>query len=140
MRLTLQREAGSALAFWVTRRQWLGLLRALGDMPPAVVGDEPEQPPAAAQSRPKPAAGGADEAAVPLKAIRLRRYKGGVKLVLVMNDDQGVFIDVPTTGVAQLLGMLRQQAERAGWDVEAALARLSSAQLASAAVKKARLH
>jgi hypothetical protein len=32
------------------------------------------------------------------------------------------------------------QAERAGWDAAATLPRLSSAELASAAVRKARLH
>jgi hypothetical protein len=140
MRLTLQSAEGTAArTFWVTRRQWLGLLQALVNLPPAARGDETESPPSSEPSRPRLLSSALENAPVPIKAIRLRRLKHGIKLVLVMDGEQGVFIDVPLAGLTQLLAMLRQQAERAGWDVEAALDRLSSA-LPSAAMTKAFLH
>lgn len=137
MRLALEPGEGPPLAFWVTRRQWLGLLHTLAGLP-VPENTEAEEAgvtvPSSRQHRLSLA-----EATVPtvLQAIRLRRQAGGIKLALI-TAGQSVAVDLPHAGIVQLQAMLRQQAERAGWDVDAGLARLSAASLADAAMKKAR--
>jgi hypothetical protein len=76
---------------------------------------------------------------VPLISIRLRPLKQGAKLVLIAAAQRSG-VDLPAVGVLQLQAMLRQKAERAGWDVAAALARLSAAGLAESVVRKAQCH
>jgi len=137
MLLTLHPAEGEPHAFWVTRRQWLGLLHAMTDLPAlAAEPDAPPRPP----SRQRRLSANVNETPpepIPVRGIRLRRLTDGVKLIFVTGV-QGVGVDFSTAGVAQLRAMLQQQAERAGWDVGAALARLNAATVANAAMKKAR--
>lgn len=140
MRLALHADAGKLHVFWATRRDWLGLLHALND----AGGSAPGAPPAAGgamasgvdRAMNRAPTAGDDVAPIPLQGIRLRRLADGVKLVFVTRE-QGVGIKLPATGVAQLQAMLQQQAERAGWDAAAALARLNAHSLTRAAMKKA---
>lgn len=134
MRLTLHPGDGAPRAFWVTRRQWLGLIHALAALPhePGGAIDAPPQikkrlPAAADISLPVP---------LPVQGIRLRRLAQGVKIVFVAGD-QGAAISLEGQGLHQLRQMLRQQAERAEWDAGAALARLNAQGMARAAMRKA---
>ncbi len=138
MRLILRPAQGPLRAFWITRRQWLGLLHALSGAAPAAAAPPGKAPPLAP---PKPAVSpdSLAVAAVPLQGMRLRRMAGGVRLLLVADGDT-VSLDLPAAAIVEVQSMLRQQAERAGWDTEAALARLGAASVASAALKRARLY
>lgn len=135
MRLTLHPAEGDPHVFWVTRRQWLGLLHALAGVPAGEAKQESAAAPASRQRR--LFAHDPERKPIPLQGIRLRRLANGVKLVFVPGA-QGVGVDLTPEGVAQLRAMLWQQAERAGWDVTVALARLDAATLANAALKDAR--
>lgn len=132
MRLLLLPGEGLPQSFWVTRRQWLGLLHALATLPPTVA----PAPPPSRQRRLSTRAEAGQVAPLPLQAIRLRRLAEGVKLVFVTGK-AGVSATLSNAGVAQLQDLLRQQAERAGWDAKAALARLHAGAMASAAMRKA---
>lgn len=146
MRLTLHADEGKRHVFWVTRRDWLGLLHTLTDddamgAPPATgsaAGGTAGSTIATGAGRAlrRAPAGDNDVQPIPLQGIRLRRLADGVKLVFV-TPGQGVGIKLPATGVAQLQAVLQQQAERAGWDTAAALARLNAHRLTRAAMKKA---
>jgi hypothetical protein len=136
MRLILRPAEGPLRAFWVTRRQWLGLLHALSAGQPAAA----EQAAPALPPKPRQLANSPESLApepVPLQTIRLRRMAEGMKLMLVI-DKNVVTLDIPAAGIVQVQAMLRQQAERAGWDTDAALARLSAAREANTAVERAR--
>lgn len=144
MQLTLRAGEGEEYAFWATRRQWLGLLRALVSIHPEITAVAEGSAVTTAKTPFRLHRLSAEEKAEGepflLKAIRLQRRKGAIRLALLLSDEQGLFVDLHQEGIPKLQAMLRQQAERAGWDVEAALVRLSSAQLAKAAVRKAGMH
>jgi len=135
MRLTLHPAAAEPRSFWVTRRQWLELLHALAALP---LPDAVE--PASESSVPV----GARKAralevppATPVREIRLRRTPAGARLAFVAGPE-GATLALPPAGVRRLILMLQQQADRAGWDPQAALARLNARDLAGATVSKAR--
>lgn len=142
MRLTLQPAQGEPRVFWVTRRQWLDWLRSLllaaeaagAAATPEQAGAEPPKP-----SRPRLA--DADIEPQSLSAIRVRRAGESVQMAFVVHGEgapaQAVKLTVPPDGMLRLRDLLLQQAERAGWDVGAALARLDASALAGAAVRKA---
>lgn len=142
MQLTLQPDGGPRLAFWVTRRQWLALLQALLAIPSTEKSPLPASGPGT--SLPAERSNAIDplgsERPMLLKGIRLRQHRGAVKLVLVLAENQSVSVDLPPASLIGLQAMLRQQAEKAGWDVEAGLQRLSSAEMTRIALRKARLH
>lgn len=132
MRLTLQLANGALRAFWVTRRQWLGLLHAVTVLPQSASAEAPPLP----RTKKALTAKALIPAPIPVEAIRLRQLAEGVKLVFAAAD-KGVAISLQEPGLQQLQQMLLQQAERAGWDVSAALARLNAQGLARAAMRKA---
>ena len=138
MSMIVQAGDGAVLSFWVTRRQWLGLLRGLSSLPPVVQAVEPQATPqvAAAPRRPRLR----EASPVLLTGIRLRQQGSRMNLVLVVKEKQAVTIDLSPASISGLVNLLRQQAERAGWDAEAAMPRLASAQLAASSARKARLH
>ncbi len=141
MLLTVQAAEGTPVAIWVTRRQWLNLLHALpGFMPASAEGaaaagtnSAATEPPARRERRQFAPAG----EPVELQSLRVVPLDAGVKVIFVIGE-QAVGVEFTEAGVQQLLAMLQQQAERAGWDASAALARLDAALLANAAMKNAR--
>lgn len=132
MRLTLHPAASAPRAFWVTRRQWLGLLQAVTVLPQSGSAEAPPLP----RTKKALTAEALIPAPIPVEAIRLRQLAEGVKLVFVAGA-KGMAISLQDPGLQQLKQMLLQQAERAGWDVAAALARLNAQGLARAAMRKA---
>lgn len=134
MMLTVQPPEGAPVAIWVTRRQWLNLMRALPQFAPTGAGGaglaQPRGP------RPRRAAAAVAEPVL-LSAVRLAAQPAGVRVIFVIGA-QAVRVDFSEEGAAQLQSMLSQQAERAGWDATAALERLEAASLAVAALKNAR--
>jgi len=72
-----------------------------------------------------------------VREIRLRRTPAGARLAFVAGPE-GATLALPPAGVRRLILMLQQQADRAGWDPQAALARLNARDLAGATVSKAR--
>jgi hypothetical protein len=75
-----------------------------------------------------------------LSAIRLRRAGERTQVVFAVQGDAGspgASMMLPPEGVARMRDLLQQQAERAGWDPGAALARLDATAMAGAALRKA---
>ncbi len=137
LRLTLWPGAGSVMAFWVTRRQLLGWLHAMTEI--SLESDEGMEVAQANAEPPSRRRRLQTDIPTPLvvQAIRLRRLASSLKVVFVAGEGT-IGVDFPISGLRQLEAMLRNQAERAGWDVAAALDRLDAAKLAAAAMKKAR--
>jgi hypothetical protein len=140
MRLMLQPAQGAPRVFWVTRRQWLGWLHALLRLPPSreAAGATSEGAP----PKPRRPRAAADQGIEPqaLSAIRLRRAGERVQVVFAIEGEaaaQGTTMMLPPEGVARMRDLLQQQAERAGWDPGAALARLNATAMAGAALRKA---
>lgn len=135
MQLTLHPADGVPRAFWITRRQWLGLFHAVAALPQSVT---PETG-ASAPVQLKKSGRVADApllVPVAVQGIKLRRQAQGVKLIFAVDGD-GVALTVQSDGLARLKQMLLQQAEHADWDAAAALARLDAQGMARAAMKKA---
>lgn len=140
MRLTLRPAERPPQVFWVTRRQWLDWLHALWRLPQPkdATGIKSEGP--STKPRRQRAAGDDGVEAQLLSAIRLRRAGDRVQVVFGIqgeNAARGATLTLPYEGVEQMRELLQQQAERAGWDPGAALARLSATAMAGAALRKA---
>jgi len=70
--------------------------------------------------------------------LRLRPMaSGGAKLAFVAGEE-GAAMSLPEAGLQQLKQLLLVQAERAEWDVAAALERLDARKVAGDALRKAR--
>lgn len=134
MRLTLHPVTGESHSFWVTRRQWIGLLNTLTKLP--IETERPKQSVPAPQQKYTQAHESIAEP-LPLDGIRVRRIdNNGIKLIFVTGM-RGVFVKIPSAGIESLQRMLEQQADRADWDVSSALTRLHAADLTKVAMKKA---
>lgn len=135
MRLTLHPADGEPRSFWVSRRQWFELLHALTALPLPDAGEPASRSlvPAGGRKAPSP------EVPPPmtLQDIRLRKSPAGVRLAFVA-EPEGATLALQPDGIRRLILMLQQQADRAGWDPQAALARLHARDLAGATVSKAR--
>jgi hypothetical protein len=140
MRLTLQWGEGAEQHFWVTRRLWLGLLFALNNLPPEALTDLPTGSKTSDATSQKQAVKPVSVEAMLLKNIQLRRIKTGTKLVFLTINQGGLSLDLSPKTIAELKTLLERHAASAAWDVEAFQARMSSAQMAKAAVQKARWH
>jgi hypothetical protein len=138
MHLTLQWGEGAEQQFWVTRRIWLGLLFALNNLPPEVLSETPISTKPLIPSGHKPEVKPVSEAPQIIKNIHLRHFKSGTKLIFSLVSVPGLSLDLSSQALLQLKTLVHQQAASAGWDVDAFQARLSSAQMAQAAVQKAR--
>lgn len=140
MRLTLEPAEGAARCFWLTRRQWMAWLhtiKALSRSLPADALQPDEQRVSLPRRRPQSIAAGVLEPET-LKAIRLRRLREKVAVLFIGDNGQISTLTLAPEGARQLEGLLDQQAERAGWDASAALARLDAAAIATATVGRAR--
>jgi hypothetical protein len=132
MRLTLYLADGEVRAFWVARRQWLGLLHTLG----ALLQESGEEKKSQPQAKKKQNAAADGAMPVLVQRIKLRRLPQGAKIVFV-GGSENVVISMEDQGLRQLRHMLQQQAERADWDVDAAMRRLNAQSVARAAMRKA---
>lgn len=135
MRLTLHPVDAEPRSFWVTRRQWLELLHALAALPLPGAVEPASESSVPAGGRKAPAL--AVPPATPVQDIRLRKTPAGVRLAFVA-EPEGATLALQPEGVRRLILMLQQQADRAGWDPQAALARLDARDLAGATMSKAR--
>jgi hypothetical protein len=135
MRLVHEPAEGECAEFWVTRRLWLALLkrlRAAGGQ----LGIEPKLPPKAGPARQAALPAVGSSGPVLLDRVRLRIEGKGASLILLVGDRAHV-VQLGVAGLAQLQEMVALQAERAGWDPEAAMQRLDADDLARAAVAQA---
>lgn len=137
MRLVLHPGDDVPTAYWVTRRLWLLLLRRLqvaSEQSGLVVTiSGPVKPPPR-----RPRRDVAVDAIDPqkLEGIRLRAEGDGARLMLVVGEmATGIHLNAP--GLQQLEEMVALQAERAGWDPQAAMQRLRANALANAAMSRA---
>ena len=137
MRLELQAAEGASQAYWFSRRQWLALLwrlravvQELGLLPTAPVPAKGLRP-----RPPQPIEAGAAEP-VMVDGIRLKVEGEGAQLILVIGK-QGRGIKLPAAGVKKFEEMVLMQAERAGWDPQAALQRLKATMVARSAMNRA---
>jgi hypothetical protein len=121
---------GERRALWVTRRQWLGLYTGLGPLKP----EKPQQrqPPVKPQALPESLTKGA----VQCDAVKLRRKDDAFQIAFEA-ENRPTGMQVKGEALEQLKQLLDQQAERAGWDPQAAATRIRAAVAANVAVKKA---
>lgn len=140
MHLTLNWGEGAEQHFWVTRRLWLGLLFAVSNLPPETLSELPTSTKPAGPPSQKEAVKPVSAEPLLLKNMQLRSFKTGTKLVFLTLNEQGLSLDLSPKTLLELQSLLQRQAASAGWDVEASQARMSSVQLAKAAVQKARWH
>lgn len=133
MLLTLYPSGSAPRALWVTRRQWFGLLYAVGRL----LNDADAPIKASPQTKKKQTAEADSILPVPLQGIRLQRMPKGAKIVFVISDEK-VTISMEDQGLRQLMHLLRQQAERAAWDVDAAVARMNAENVAIDVDRKTR--
>jgi hypothetical protein len=130
MLLIFEPRDGERRSFWVTRRQWLGLYNGLGPLKPEK--PQAKQPPAKPQALPESLTKGA----VAAESVKLRRKDEGFQIAFEAGG-KPLGMQVKGEALEQLKQMLDQQAERAGWDAQAAFQRLRAAAAANAAMKKA---
>jgi hypothetical protein len=116
--------------YWLTRRQWVGLYAGLGPVKPEK--PEAKQPPVKPQPLPESLTAGAQL----LDGVKLRRKDDTVQIGFVSGEKTSG-MQVSGESLEQLKRMMQQQADRAGWDPNAAVVRLRAAAQANAAVKKA---
>lgn len=138
MHLTLQWGEGAVQQFWVTRRIWLGLLFALVNLPPEALSETPASTKPLVPPGDKPDVKPVSEEPLLLKNIHLRHLKTGSKLIFSSVSGPGLSLNLSTQNLQQLKSLVQRHAASAGWDVDAFQARMSSAQMAQAAVQKAR--
>lgn len=136
MRLVLQPPEGDPKAFWAMRKQWLSLLYRLRlaaqQLNVELASPEPVKPPRGRP--PKDPATDALEAQL-LDGFRLRTEGDTLRLMLVADKKaQGFSIKAP--GLRRLEEMVWSQAERAGWDPQAALQRLQAEATTRTALRK----
>lgn len=135
MRLLVQAPEATPYAFWVTRPQWMVLMRRLQTLSqhhPKWTEPQALTPP----RRPRKDQQPETVEAVPLDDFRVRPEGDGFQLLLVTGQ-KALAIPFRAAGLQRLLDMLAQQAERAGWDPQAALERLQAYALARAAMDRA---
>jgi len=130
MLLIIEPKEGDRRVLWMTRRQWVGLYGGLGPLKPEK--PEAKQPPPKPQPLPESLTAGAEL----LDTVKLRRKDDVVQIGFIAND-KPVGMQVKGDSLEQLKRLLQQQAERAGWDPQAAVVRLRAAAQANAVVKKA---
>jgi len=137
MRLELHPAADPIQVFWVTRAQWLALLQRLRAVT-RQMGVESQAAQAVEQLRRRPPRDPMVDALPParLDGIRLRAQGDGVGLILIAGD-KTCAVELKASGLRQLEEMIAVQAERAGWDPQAALERLQAGAMASAAMQRA---
>lgn len=138
MHLTLQWGEGAEQQFWVTRRIWLGLLFTLSNLPPEALNETPKNTKPLIHPGNKAELKPISEAPLIIKNIHLRHFKTGSKLIFSLVSGQALSLDLSSQALLQLKSLVHRQAASAGWDVDAFQARMSSAQMARAAVQKAR--
>ena len=118
---------------WLTRRAWLALYRQLSAVAPDPGAEAQPQPPPSRPTRMEP---GESEGALFVDAVRVVRRDDSVRIAFRVGP-QAVSLNLPSQGVAQLQRMVEIQAERAGWDPQAALGRLAAGAVAQQAVRRA---
>ena len=128
MRLEIAPDREESQAFLLNRRQWLNLISAVGvtDLPPLKV------PP----QRPQAREGEVEPPAQPVRALKLGREEGGLRVGFLLEDAHtGVLL--PHAGLPEIGELFFRQAERAGWDPAAGLDRLKAGELAQETLRKA---
>jgi hypothetical protein len=138
MRVVVGGESGPPRVFWLQRNQCLGLLAKLGEVG-RQLGVPPHSPTAPRSlSGPRENAAGLEDA-VPeaLDGIRVRIEGEGAR-VLFVQGDRTVGLFLQPAGLGRLQEMLGMQAERAGWDPAAGLARLQAQATARVTISKTR--
>ena len=130
MLLIMEPQEGDKRVFWVTRRQWLGLYNGLGPLKPEK--GEVKPPP----QKPQPIPEALTSVARPIEAIKMNKKDEGFQVAFVA-EGKPIGLQLQGDSLEQMKRMLDQQADRAGWDVQAALERMKAAQAANAVVKKA---
>lgn len=130
MLLIMEPAEGEKRVFWVTRRQWLGLYNGLGPLKPEK--EEVKPPP----QKPQPLPESLTSVAKSLDGIKMNKKEDGFQVAFVA-EGKPMGLQLKGDSLEQMKRMLDQQADRAGWDVQAALERMKAAMAANAAVKKA---
>jgi hypothetical protein len=137
MKLVFDAQENAPQVLTLTRRQWLGLLRRLRvvaqQMKLELAAPEPLKAP---RARPKRNPDIDALAPVMVDAVHLRAEGDGVRLQFAVGaSGRALLLKAP--GVKQLAEMVATQAERAGWDPQAAMQRLQAMAMANAAMKTA---
>jgi hypothetical protein len=134
MVLELTPVAGEPQRFWVSRRLWISLHGAILQWIPASPEGQPVPP-----KQPRGPILPEDPVmdAVLLDSIRLERKPDHLRFVFASARGETV-LTIPEAGFPRLKRMLETQADRAGWDLPAAMERVRAEGLAKAAMCRAR--
>lgn len=137
MRLLLHPPEQAPRVYWVTRQQWLALLLRVRNVAQKIgLSLNPPKTPDAPRARVARDPALAELTPLKLAAIRCNPAADGAQLLLVL-DGKAQSVQLNAAGLKQFEQMLQLQAERAGWDPQAALQRLQAAALAKAAMGRA---
>jgi hypothetical protein len=127
MLLSLEYGDGTARTFWLTRRQWIGMMHEMAALKLVPADEAPAEPPPK-KNAPRPLA--PQPEATMVQSVKVRKQEEGARLVFAVGEDQGVGMTLPAERLASFHRLLEQQAERAGWDPRAGVERLSAAVVA----------
>lgn len=136
MRLTVRQAEGAEKTLWITRRQWMNLLYAVKRHVP-----QAQQTISKPGQNSHPVAGSGEDSGEPVRvrAIRFNQTETGFRITFALAGEsrEKLMINVQQPGLVNLERMLHQLADRADWDVAAAMVRLDAQQMARAAMNKA---
>ena len=125
----------SVVQFWMTRRRWIAIIKALSDIPVEASLREAE-PPRAGKVAPSGSLA-SEHPPVSPTAVRIRNTGRGARLVFERRDAPQLLFNCTHQEIPALLTFFREQGDLAGWDVAAALARMGHSQRK---IKSALLH
>lgn len=117
--------------FWMTRRRWLGILRAASGFSSDAVGSQTAAPKKSKMTEPS----GPELPPVIPVAVRVKNTGRGMKLIFERQNMPSLFFNCALGEVPGLVAFLKKHAELAGWDPDAALARSARA----AEIRQARI-
>ncbi len=133
MRLSMHSSKEMPYYFWMTRCQVVNLIHELMKLSKTGIKEE---------NFPRPVSkiqGIIDvsliASAATVRSFRLSKVIKGVRLMFI-TDTESVAITLQDDGLSQFRQMLSQQAERSGWDVDAALVRLNAEKQAQTLIRK----
>ncbi len=134
MLLSLEYGDGSTRIFWLTRRQWIGMMHEMAALKLVPKDEAATEPPKKSAPKPLPP----QPSATMVESVKLRKQDQGARVVFSVGEEQGVGVTLAGDGLAGFHRLLEQQAERAGWDPRAGIERLNAGVVARNLMRKAR--
>lgn len=124
--VTVRTEQGP-VALWMTRHHVIGILRALSLLPKSGSGELPlKNKPNAERGKGNLTCNDVNKSPVIARAVRVRQTQGGIRLAMTRDGSKFYFIEYKSEDIPKIFNFFRKQADIAGWDVDAAFARVDA--------------